>query len=140
MFWYSFSTPNPWNKLTWTLFEKKSDWPFNFYKLAIATQIMNTGHRVISNFALVLIWIFAGILDPTCSWDRPIYRKSKIPAKMQIYIITRAEFFITLCYEIPCITISATFWFFSILNQDVKTPNNSANEFWRMRCGLRSFK
>ena len=27
---------------------------------------------------------------------------SKIPAKIQIYILTRAELLITLCYEIPC--------------------------------------
>ena len=28
--------------------------------------------------------------------------ESKIPAKIQIYILTRAEILITLCYEIPC--------------------------------------
>ena len=28
--------------------------------------------------------------------------ESKIPAKIQIYILTRAELLITLCYEIPC--------------------------------------
>ena len=28
---------------------------------------------------------------------------SKIPAKIQIYTLTRAELLITLCYEIPCI-------------------------------------
>ena len=27
---------------------------------------------------------------------------SKIPAKIQIYILSRAELLITLCYEIPC--------------------------------------
>ena len=26
----------------------------------------------------------------------------KLPAKIQIYILTRAELLITLCYEIPC--------------------------------------
>ena len=28
---------------------------------------------------------------------------SKIAAKIQIYMLTRAELLITLCYEIPCI-------------------------------------
>ena len=31
---------------------------------------------------------------------------SKIPAKIQIYILSRAEILITLCYEIPCSTYS----------------------------------
>ena len=29
---------------------------------------------------------------------------SKIPAKIQLYILTRAELLITLCYDIPCKT------------------------------------
>jgi hypothetical protein len=34
---------------------------------------------------------------------------SKIPSKIQIYILTRAELLITLCYEIPCTVEVDTF-------------------------------
>ena len=33
----------------------------------------------------------------------PEHIGSKIPAKIQMYLLTRAELLITLCYEIPCI-------------------------------------
>ena len=49
---------------------------------------------------------------------------SKIPAEIQMYILTRAELLITLCHEIPCSTLTILKeGGFTVLKGKIKLPS-----------------
>ena len=55
---------------------------------------------------------------------------SKIPAKINTYMLTRAELLINLCYEIPCKSdFDADFWPKNLTNFDLPLmkPHNRNN-------------